>query len=1132
MSTEKETLRRVQDGLYHLQRALSSFIAERMEKKYGKGWLQFASRAAGSGPRDPLDIYGMLKTMLDQWRDVFDDAFARNEKFKVRNFASTAFDGRNATSHLALPLTDAEALRYLDAMVCLGRTVKGPKAEIDEINKLYEAQRQSGIATSAAHASASSTVAAPSQPVARPALSMPSREKAEAKPGTLSLGLDPDETPAGSLRPWIEVAFPHPDVIANRYKQSEFAADLAAVDMGNASDDYATPENFFRITFLTEGLRRVLRTALERLTGAGGDPVLGLQTSFGGGKTHTMLALYHLAKARDLSLLKGVYELADTVGVKDWPSVKTVVFVGTAKGVDSSLLLRDGPKVRTLWGYIGWRLAGDAGLELVREAENAGTNPGSELMVEVFRLAGPSVILLDEVVAFARQLPDDRFEAFLSFIQSLTEASKMVPNVLLVGSLPESDQEAGGDKGVAALRRLERVFGRTGSPWLAAHGNETYEIVRRRLFQELDSEGERARDDTVKAFHQLYRSNTGEFPPYAKEPRYQELLRLSYPIHPELFERLAKDWSTLDNFQRTRGVLRFMANVVSVLWQQRTRDALILPARVPMADERVKASAIYPLDPAYSAVIDSEVDGDGSLPARMESVTTRRISQARAATRAARAVFLCSAPTVGQPHHGVTGQAIRLASAEPGDQLAIFGEALRELHEKATYLYEDAGRYWFSTQPTLNRLADERAKALPSHEVDAEIIRILSTESSQRNTGFSKVHAAPDSPSGVDEGSSLALVILRPASIHTKGANTSPALEAATDALTRCRSAQRRYRNTLIFVAADEASLATAREVVRKSLAWSSIEKEADKGDLRKQLTQGQIEDVTERARSNRDSADKAVRSAWVHILYAEKEEGALDGKPFEIAQTTLLSRDRPSIAASVYEKLSSRGDSIVKDTLGPRMLAAKLQNLWPAEQPHVAVADLKEWFASYVYLPKIRDAAVLESAIAEGVSTSDPMFGYADAYNSETAAYEGLVFGRLAPTSFSDRAVIIHREAALAASQPKLAPSGGTVIATTNSSTVPGATTPADPTIGPVKTRPRRFFGVVEIDPSRPIRSFESIVNSVVAELQRQPGTRVTLTLDIEARSEAGFPDDDVEIIRDNAKQLKFKGDSTGFGD
>ncbi|HEX3984653.1 MAG TPA: DUF499 domain-containing protein, partial [Acidisoma sp.] len=225
-------------------------------------------------------------------------------------------------------------------------------------------------------------------------------------------------------------------------------------------------------------------------------------------------------------------------------------------------MLKDGPRLRTLWGYLAWRIAGEAGLKLVAEVEAARTNPGSELMVEVFRLAGPSVILLDELVMFARQLDDARFEAFLSFIQSLTEAAKMVPGVLIVGSLPESDAEAGGARGREALLRLDKVFGRVQSPWLPASGNETYEIVRRRLFQPLDTEGERARDETAKAFADLYRRNPAEFPPEAREARYTELLRLSYPIHPELFDRLAKDWSSLEKFQRTRDVLRFMANVV------------------------------------------------------------------------------------------------------------------------------------------------------------------------------------------------------------------------------------------------------------------------------------------------------------------------------------------------------------------------------------------------------------------------------------------------------------------------------------------------------------------------------------------------------------------------------------------
>jgi hypothetical protein len=204
-----------------------------------------------------------------------------------------------------------------------------------------------------------------------------------------------------------------------------------------------------------------------------------------------------------------------------------------------------------------------------------------------------------------------------------------------------------------------------------------------------------------------------------------------------------------------------MANVVGVLWRAQARDPLITPARVPIAHERVRASVLYPLDQAFSAVIDREVDGDGSLPVRMEANPSRRISQARAATRAARAVFLCTAPLAGQPNAGLTGQSLRLACAEPGDQLAIFGEALRELSERASYLHEEGRRYWFSTQPTLNKEAETRSKSYPNHEVDAGIVEVL-REDARSKGGFHGVFAAPDDPAGIDEAKALSLVILGP----------------------------------------------------------------------------------------------------------------------------------------------------------------------------------------------------------------------------------------------------------------------------------------------------------------------------------------------------------------------------------
>jgi len=1106
MTTEKETLQRVQGGLYHLRRGLAPFVETRMKARHGTQWLAYASRAAGGDPRAALDEYGLLKTMIDQWRDVFDDAFARTEKHRVRNFVSTALEARNATYHLSLPLQDDEALRYLDAIHQLLRAVKAPDAEIAELKCLYDEQRRSGVGAPEAAAAASPAPTATAEPA-------PTPERTEEKPGR-------------ALRPWIDVALPHPDVLANRFKEAEFAANLAAVDAGVASEDYATGQSFFRITFLTEGLKRVLRGVLQRLAGQGGDPVIGLQTAFGGGKTHTMLAAFHLANAEVLAPLDGIPALADAVGVTQWTRAKVAVFVGSSEGPDVSLRLEGGPKVYTPWGYIAWRLAGDPGLALVAEAEAARTNPGWKLMADAMRLAGPCVILLDELVMFARQLTDERFEAFLSFIQSLTEAAAVVPHALIIGSLPESDAEAGGPRGKEALLRLEKVFGRLTSAWMPASGDETYEIIRRRMFQTMDSEAERARDDTVKAFADLYRKNPAEFPPETKEARYAELLRLSYPIHPELFDRLSKDWASLEKFQRTRGVLRFMANVVGVLWHQRVQDLLILPARVPVSHERVRASVLYPLDPAFGAVVDKEVDGEGSLPARMEANPSRRISQARAATRAARAVFLCSAPLVGQPNAGLTGQGLRLACAEPGDQLAIFGEALRELSERATYLYEEAGRYWFSTQPTLNRLADDRAKALAEHEVDEAIAQVLRDDGASKDR-FHRVFAAPDDPIAIDEAEALSLMILGPATPHAgKGVAKSAATDAATDTLTRCRASQRRLRNTLLFVAADEAQLGSAREAMRRALAWESIVKDER---LQQQLTNAQEADAKDKEKSARLGATTAVRRAWSHILYPVRPETAEVGKAFELEHLALAPKDGVALPAAVYAKASVKGDGIIKETLGGETLSTWLKQLWPEDRPHLAVSEIADWFATYVYLPKLRDRVVLETAIRDACAKLDPAFAFAERFDESSGRYVGLVWQKAPAEPMSPSALLVRPEVAMAQLRPvPTPPEPGAQGAGADKPAADG-NVPADSGPSP-KPQPRRFYGSVEIDMVRPVKAFDAILNAVVMELQRTNGAKVTLTLEIEAIASEGFAEADIGVVRDNARQLKFKSESTGF--
>jgi hypothetical protein len=413
-----------------------------------------------------------------------------------------------------------------------------------------------------------------------------------------------------------------------------------------------------------------------------------------------------------------------------------------------------------------------------------------------------------------------------------------------------------------------------------------------------------------------------------------------------------------------------------------------------------------------------------------------------------------------------------------------------------------------------NRLADERAAALLDHEVDAAIADILRREGASRG-GFARVHAAPDDPTSIEEATAISLVILGPGYTHAgKGVTASTATEAVSDALLRCRSAQRRFRNTLIFVAADEAGLGTAREVARKALAWETIDRDAR---LKGQLTTAQIADVAEKARTHREAGTKAVRAAWGHIFYPETSE--TPGKPFDLHQAVVSSRDRPVIPEAVFGKAKS--DGVILDRLGPERLWLALKPIWPEDRSHLPLSEVAEWFASYVYLPKTRDGVVLDTAIRDSVSQLDPKFGFADSFDDATGRYVNLVWAK-APTEFLPSGALLVSEGAVrsqpAPATPSPAQAGG----------VPAATPPME---GPTLTKPTRFFGTVEIDPTRPVKSFDQILGAVIAELQRTPGAKVRLVLEIEAQAERGFDEGDVGDVRDNARQLRFKADSTGFG-
>ena len=1083
---------RVEEGLEALRMSLGPYVVKHMTDRYGDDWRQHASRARGGEERGDLDVYSLLKTLLDNWNELF----RYDEKLRrARSFISLSMDARNSAAHYSGTLTAREALRYLDAMRELSGAV-GATGQAEAIGQLYDEQRAANGVQAAAAA-------------------------------TLTLDEPP---PPQRLRPWREVCEPHPDVLDARFSDAEFAANLAQVDQGRGGEEYTDPAAFFRRTYVTEGLRRVLAAVLARLAGEGGEPVIGLQTNFGGGKTHTMLALHHIAGAAEAGYrpenLPGLAPIFEDAGVSTLGRVSRAVFVGTHKGAAEAMHAEDGREIRTLWGYIAWRLGGWEAFETIAASERAGTNPGSERLVPILRNAAPCLILMDEVVAFARQLRGLEYDAFHAFIQSLTEAAAAVRGAVVVGSLPESGAEVGDEQGRDALVRLERIFGRVQSAWTPASGAETFEIVRRRLFQPLDEAGEKARDDTIRAFRKLYRDHRADFPPEVREGAYEDEMRRAYPLHPEVLRRFSGDWSVLDKFQRTRGILKIMANAIYALWSGESAAPLITPALLPFRDDKVRTALLEPLDRAFGPILQSEVDGDQSLTTRIESQRPR-FARSRAARAAARAVFFATAPHAGAARGGLSGTAIRLSCAQPGDQIAIFGEALQEIAARSAHLYRDGDSYWFSPRPTLNKLASDRARDVTDEQTDQRILAVLREEQRHR-AGFPRVHAAPDNPTDIEDRRATALVILPPSAPHDAGSGAgSQAAVQATEVIERRGSGQRRYRNALVFVAADASALEAARENARRERAWQSI---LDDKDLRESLTHAQTRDAETQGGRARDSLRQSIRSAWVHILYPERpgeeERGAGITAGYAVRSRRLVNRSGAKpIPQAVWESAGS--DGIVLETLGPGNLAKELEPLWPQDRQHVALDEVRDWFASYVYMPRLRDDATLSGAFERLFADLAAPYAYATGFNEETGLYEGV--GSSAQLIGDLASGLLVRRDAIKPVEPEPAAGGDTGGAPTGAE--PPGQSGVETGQAPPKRPPKRFFASIDIDPDRAGLEVAHIMDGLLVELTRTGGSSLRLILELEGTAtEQGYPEDVVDTIKANARDLKLKDESFGF--
>ncbi|MGD9902617.1 MAG: Swt1 family HEPN domain-containing protein [Vicinamibacterales bacterium] len=1049
-------------------------------------------------PMSEWDVAALLRVMWEAWNVVFRKTLSSAH----RSLLSELREHRNRWAHQQ-PFSGDDAYRALDSASRLLSAVSAPQAE--ELEKMKTELLR---------------------------LRFDEQVRTEKRK---SAGTAIESAGASGLKAWREVVTPHRDVASGNYQQAEFAADLWQVHIGGGTDEYKHPVEFFRRTYLTESLKTMLAGAVRRLNGQGGDPVVQLQTNFGGGKTHSMLALYHLFSGTAAKELVGVDAVLKAAGAATLPKVRRpVVLVGNKISPGNPSVKKNGTVVRTLWGELAWQLGGPKAFAKVRADDENATSPG-DILRELFIEYGPCLVLIDEWVAYARQLHDQSdlpagsFETQFTFAQALTESAKLAKNCLLVISLPASDTagsphataddiEVGGQRGREALNRLRNVVGRVESSWRPATADEGFEIVRRRLFEPMTEPAHfKDRDVVARAFAELYRTQHAEFPPECRDVEYEERIKSAYPIHPEVFDRLYTDWSSLAKFQRTRGVLRLMAAVIHSLWEKGDRNPLIMPANISIDDPRVQFELTRYLSDNWPPVISKDIDGVGSLPLKIDG-DQPALGKLAATRRVARTIYLGSAPTTGAAHKGVEDRRVKLGCVMPGETPAVFGDALRRLASAATYLYQDGPRYWYSTQPTVTKLAEDRAEQLKRdhdkvvHELEQRLRKDL-----EKKGDFSRVHVVPESGQDVGDDMDARLVVLRSEHAYSKEAGNRA--EVAAKAIFESRgNAPRLFRNTLVFLAADKVRLQDLDEAVRKYLAWESILAESVQLDLTpQQVKQAQTQLAVA------DTSITARLPETYQWLLAPSQ--ALPQSPVEF-KTTRVTGSEP-LAVRAAKKL--RNEELLMTRFGASRLRMELDRvpLWRGN--HVTLQQLTEDFAQFVYLPRLLGPHVLVEAVAEAgglLTWEQDAFAYADSYDEAAGRYRALRGGKLISLGSGDvHGLVVRPDVAKRQleAEAAAAPGGG------DGGTTGGGTEgrPKGPGAGPGEPErsaaPTRFHGAVNLDPTRLGRDAGRIAEEVIAHLDGLVGSTVTISLEIEAEMPSGAPEHVVRTVTENARTLKF---------
>ncbi|HNZ11158.1 MAG TPA: DUF499 domain-containing protein [Smithellaceae bacterium] len=757
-----------------------------------------------------------------------------------------------------------------------------------------------------------------------------------------------------ALKPWFKVVSPREDLREGKpLDASEFAVHLDQVRDGRAPVDYQNPERFFERTYLTQSLSGLAAEVLRRLSGIKTEtsPIFNMSTQFGGGKTHALTLLYHLAtqgnEARDWAGVTGLLAKAD---VKKVPKAATAIFVGTEFDSITGRGGNDGTPLRkTPWGEIAFQLGGVEGFSAVAEHDEKLTAPAGDVIRRFLPQGAPCVILLDELMNYvSRNRKSGLAAQFYDFLQNLSETIRGEDKAVLAVSIPASEGEMNAeDQG--DYERYKHLLNRLGKAVIMSAESETSEIIRRRLFEwgGLPDDGKK----TVGEYADWVIEHRNQIPGLFPVDQARDVFAAAYPFHPMVLSVFERKWQMLPRFQRTRGILRLLALWVSRAYQDGYkgghRDPLITLGTAPLDDPLFRAAVFEQLgESRLEGAVTADICGKKeSFTTQMDKEAVEAIKKARLHRKAATTIFFES--NGGQLRAEATVPEIRLGVAEPDLDIGNVETVLETLAANCYFLTVEKNRYRFSFTPNLNKLLADRRATIQDQQIK-ECVRTEVQKIFSAGAGVEPVYF-PEKSGQIPDRPVLTFVIAAPEQSLQDNGKLTQSIEAMTK---EYGTSARTFKSALIWCVPE--TTAMLRDEARKLLAWEAIDDDADT----LKLDEAQKRQLAENLKKAQRDLRESVWRTYKNLLLLSKEN-----KMRTIDLGLVHSSAAENMVTLILNRLRQDGD--VEEGISPNFLTRN----WPPAFMEWSTKSVRDAFFASPQFPKLLNAEVVKDTIARGVS-------------------------------------------------------------------------------------------------------------------------------------------------------------------